>query len=210
MCFSATASLVAGTALSATGAVTLSKAKKNEIPLASIPLLFGIQQLIDGVVWLSFGMPVLNAIAAHGYALFAFVWWPVFVPLALLAIEPDHTRRDIMKALALVGAAVSLFFLYFILSGTVTAKILNDCVAYGTPHPYPFGSLAFYLLATCAPFFVSSNKILNMFGGVLLASFAIAAWFYFETFTSVWCFFAAVMSLIIYWYFENRPVSASL
>ncbi len=204
MCFSATASLVAGAALSATGAATLSKAKKNEIALAGIPLLFGIQQLIDGVVWLSFGAPLINAIAAHAYAFFAFAWWPLFVPLALILVEPRRARREVMVALAVVGAAVGLFFLYFIISGTVTARILNDCVAYSTPHPYTFASLAFYLLATCAPFFVSSSKLLNLFGCVLLAAFAIAGWFYLETFTSVWCFFAAVLSIILYWYFYNR------
>jgi hypothetical protein len=51
MCFSATASFVAGSALSAVGAVTITKAKrKAEIPFATIPLLFGIQQLTEGLI----------------------------------------------------------------------------------------------------------------------------------------------------------------
>ena len=46
MCFSATASFITGGVLSAVGVVTIKKAeKKSEIPFASIPLLFGIQQM---------------------------------------------------------------------------------------------------------------------------------------------------------------------
>jgi len=44
MCFSATASFVAGSALSAVGVATVKKAKrKTEIPFALIPLLFGVR-----------------------------------------------------------------------------------------------------------------------------------------------------------------------
>lgn len=209
MCFSATASFIAGGALTATGLVTVSKAKKRkELPLASIPLLFGIQQLTDGVVWISFGTVPLHSIAVYTYAIFAFVWWPVFVPLALISIEPDQVRKGILKALAIVGLCVGLFFSYFIIFGTVTAEIVNHCVAYDTPHPYKFAALAFFLIASCGAFFVSSSKILNIFGGVLLIAFVIAGWFYLETFSSVWCFFAAILSAIIYWYFKNKPADA--
>lgn len=205
MCFSATASFVAGSALSAAGVLTVARVKRRkELPLAAIPLLFGVQQLIDGAVWLSFGAPAVHTAATYAYALFAFVFWPIFTPLALLSVETKRTRREILEALAVVGLGVGLFFAYFILFGTVTAQIVNHCVAYDTPHPYGFGILAFYLIATCGAFFVSSKKILTIFGIVLLVSFAVAGWFYFETFSSVWCFFAAILSGIIYWHFQNE------
>ncbi|MHB8914066.1 MAG: DUF6629 family protein [Minisyncoccota bacterium] len=206
MCFSATASFVAGGALSAVGVATIARAKTaRELPLASIPLLFGIQQIIDGVVWVSFGIPSLNTIAVYAYALLAFAWWPMLAPYALLSIETTKTRREILEALSLVGLGVGLFFLYFILSGTVTARIINNCVAYDTPHPYQIGILAFYLIAISGPFFVSRSRILRLFGVVLIVSFAIAGWFYVEIFSSVWCFFAAILSAILFWYFKNRP-----
>ena len=54
MCFSATASFTAGTALSAVGGLTLRKSRgKAELPLALVPLIFGIQQLSEGVLWVS-------------------------------------------------------------------------------------------------------------------------------------------------------------
>lgn len=204
MCFSATASFVAGGVLSAAGVVTVAKVKKKqELPLASVPLLFGVQQLIDGAVWVSFGVLPVHTIAVYAYALLAFVWWPMFVPLALLRIEPRRARREVLKAISLVGLAVGLYFAYFMVNSTVTAQIVNRCVAYDVPHPYGFVALAFYLVVTVGPFFASSKKALNVFGVVLLGSFAVAGWFYVAIFSSVWCFFAAILSGLLYWYFEN-------
>ena len=54
MCFSATASFIAGTGLSVLGVATLrATRRKEEIPFAAIPLLFGFQQIVEGVLWLS-------------------------------------------------------------------------------------------------------------------------------------------------------------
>ena len=51
MCFSAPASFIAGTALSAIGVAALRKTKsRSEVPFAMIPLLFGIQQVTEGVL----------------------------------------------------------------------------------------------------------------------------------------------------------------
>jgi hypothetical protein len=65
MCFSASVSFTAGTALIALGAVTLKKAGHGaELAYAAIPLLFGVQQLIEGLLWLSFSsdVPRLNPV----------------------------------------------------------------------------------------------------------------------------------------------------
>jgi len=205
MCFSATASFVAGTALTATGIVTTAKVKKiKELPFRSIPLLFGIQQLLDGVVWVSVGTPVLNAIAAYGYAFIAYVLWPIFVPIAVLLLEKSEKRREVLEALVVVGLCVGLFALYLMLSGPVTAHAVNQCIRYDTFLPYPLWVLAFYVIVTCGSCFVSSKTFINQFGLVAFVSFAVAGWFYIETFSSVWCFFAAVLSGMIWWHFRKR------
>ena len=55
MCFSATASFSAGAALLIVGAVTVRRARRRaELPFSLIPVLFGIQQLIEGAIWLTF------------------------------------------------------------------------------------------------------------------------------------------------------------
>lgn len=205
MCFSATASFVAGGALSAGGVVTLLQAKsKNEVPLASIPLLFGIQQLLEGVVWLSFDDPALNGFATYAYSMFSHVLWPVFVPIAILLIEASPIRRNLLRAVCLVGLGVGVYLLYFIIADPVVAHVVNHSIAYHSPHLYPWTTITLYLVATCGSCVLSSHRIINIFGGVLLVSFAIAGWFYTQTFFSVWCFFAAILSAIVFWYFLDR------
>lgn len=205
MCFSATASFVAGTALSAVGVVTIKKAKrKSEIPFATIPLLFGIQQLIEGVVWLSFGNSVLNVITTYAYSMFSHVLWPIFVPIAILLLERDPMRRRILQVFTGVGLSVGIFLLYFIFQDGIISQIVNKSVSYNSPHLYLPLVLTLYVFATCISFLISSDKIINAIGIVMLASFFTAGLFFSETFISVWCFFAAILSFIIFLYFYRR------
>ena len=54
MCFSAGASFTAGVVLSAVGVANHRKAKKpSQRLLALIPFLFGLQQVAEGVLWVT-------------------------------------------------------------------------------------------------------------------------------------------------------------
>ena len=205
MCFSATASFVAGTALSVVGVATIKKAKrKAELSFAAIPLLFGIQQLIEGVVWLSFSNSALNVVSTYAYSMFSHVFWPIFVPIAILLLEKDPVRKKILRVFTGVGLAVGIFLLYFIFQDGIISQVVNKSVLYNSPHLYLPLVLTLYVLATCVSFLISSDKIINIIGIVMLASFTIAGLFFSTTFISVWCFFAAILSFIIFIYFYRR------
>lgn len=203
MCFSATASFVAGGVLSATGIVTIRKAKtKAEVPFACIPLLFGIQQLVEGVVWLSFGNSLLNSLATNAFLAFALVIWPIFVPIAVLLIETNKTRKKLLLPFVLIGALVGSYLLYTMFAGPYMSHISNNSISYHSGHIHLYLVATFYLLATCGSPFISSQKIVKIFGLTVLIAAGIATWFYTQTFLSVWCFFAAIVSLIVYLYFS--------
>lgn len=205
MCFSATASFIAGGTLSAAGVFTLTQAKKKaELPFASIPLLFGVQQATEGVVWLSFGTPLLNTVATYVYSIFSHVFWPIFAPLAILLIEPDPARRKILRVFALLGFMVGSYFSYFLIVAPVTAQIVGRSIAYHSPHVYPILTMTFYLVAICGSFLFSTHKVVKLFGLMLLASFFVSVWFFSATFFSVWCFFAALLSVLVYWHFRKH------
>ena len=209
MCFSATASFVAGGALAATGAVTISKAKtKAELPLASIPLLFGIQQIIEGVIWVSFGLPALSTVMTYLYLMFAYVLWPIFVPIAVLLIETNPVRKNILRVLSLIGFVLGMYLLYFIFADPSKAHIVNQSIAYDYRHLYELLPLFLYVLVTCGSGLVSSHRIIQVFGVAALTTFFVANWFYNITFISVWCFFAAILSVLIYWHFKKETVAA--
>lgn len=210
MCFSATASFTAGTALSAVGGLTLRKSRgKIELPLALVPLLFGVQQLIEGLLWLSLrnDMALLQSWATHIFSLFSHVLWPIFVPFAILLVEINRKRRRALSVFLAMGLGVGLYLLYFIVRYPVTARVENRSIFYDSPHFFIMAVLVVYLLATCVSGLFSSHRCVNIFG-VLLFVLAIAAYqVSVKTFVSVWCFFAAVLSLLVYIHFSG-PMQA--
>lgn len=210
MCYSATASFAAGGSLVVVGALTLSKAKgKAELPLASTPLLLGVQQILEGAVWSSFDSPSLNRAATHAFLSFALVLWPVFVPLAVALIERNPLRRQALGGFVLMGVAVGAYLLFYLARGPVASRIENHSIAYDVPYPNPSLVLAFYLVATCVSCLFSSYRMVNVLGGALLFSAFIANWVLGYAFISVWCFFAALLSgiVLLHVVYEGRRIA---
>lgn len=209
MCFSAFASFTAGTTLVAVGAITLKKAhRKTEFAYSAIPLLFGVQQLIEGVIWLSFdlGLPLLNPIMTFIYSLFSHVMWPIYVPLAALLLEPVRWRRTVLAAFLAVGAAVGLYLLVNMVRFPIESRPVGGHIEYASPHFYVVAVMASYLAGTCISMLFSSHRLVKVLGGAAILSFISAYVIYARWFISVWCFFAAVLSVIVLLYFTNRKL----
>lgn len=148
MCFSATASFVAGTALGAAGTATIRRAKAPAWkPFAAIPLLFGVQQLLEGIVWVTFGMPHLQVLAASGYLFFALVFWPAFVPYAVWRVEPDPRWKAILAWFAWFGAAIGLYLFSWLIQGQASVTFAGRGLAYDLPLPDVPGGLGAYVIA---------------------------------------------------------------
>jgi hypothetical protein len=210
MCFSATASFTAGTALSAVGVLTLRKSRgPRELPLALVPLLFGIQQLTEGVLWLSLNhdLPVPQAWSTYIFSAFSHVLWPIFVPFAVLLVETQRWRRRAIGVFLVLGLGVGLYLLYFIVRFPVDARVVNHSISYDSPHFYIVWVLVIYLLATCVSGMFSRHWCIKVFGVSALILAIAAAFVSITTFVSVWCFFAAVLSLLIYIHFSG-PMQA--
>jgi hypothetical protein len=180
MCFSATASFIAGISLSALGVATLKKAgRKAEIPFATIPLLFGIQQIIEGMLWPSFRFdaPLLNVTMTYAFTLFSHVLWPMFVPFSIGLVETIAWRKKAILVFQVIGVAVGLYLLYIIVRFPVTSEA-GEYIVYVSPHFYQVPVMALYLAATCVGSFFSSHKTINIFGALALLLFMVAYWFY--------------------------------
>ncbi len=207
MCFSATASFVAGTSLSVIGVATLKHVKrKTEIPFAMIPLLFGIQQLAEGVIWLTFAndAPLLQQTMTYVYSGFSHVFWPIYVPFAIGVLEAVRWRRKALAGFEVAGLAAGLYLLYFIVTQPVVAQVVSRHIEYISPHFYIAPVIVLYLLATCVSAFFSSHKFVNLFGALALLSFLATYAIYAHALVSVWCFFAALLSILMYVHMRFR------
>ena len=211
MCFSAQASFAAGTVLLIVGAATIRRVRgRSELPYAWIPALFGIQQLIEGGLWLTFPdrAPLLNTVLTHAYSFFSHVLWPIYVPLAALALEPVPWRRRALTAIAVAGSAVGLYLLATLFTLPIVATVRGQHIAYDSPHLYALPAMSLYLLGTCASLMFSSHARVVAFGVAAFVSAVTAYVFYVEWFISVWCFFAGVLSVIVFLYFAGPRRSA--
>ncbi len=207
MCFSAPASFIAGTALTAIGVAALRRTEaRSEIPFAMIPLLFGIQQLTEGVIWLTFSndAPMLKQTMTYVYSGFSHVLWPIYVPFAMGLMEPVAWRRKVFFAFGIAGLTVGLYLLYYIVATPMVAEVVGRHIVYNSPHFYVIPVMIFYLAATCVSCFFSSHGFVKLFGALMFFSFIAAYLVYVMALVSIWCFFAAVLSLLVYFHLRFR------
>jgi len=207
MCFSATASFTAGAFLVGVGTLTLkSVSRPRDLPFAAIPLLFAIQQLSEGVIWLTFHYeaPVLNTIMTHVYSFFSHVLWPVYVPVAVLLLEPSGWRRRALLVFVVAGVAVGGYLLYVMFAYPVFSRPIGQHIEYVSPHFFAAATMTLYLLSITFGLLLSTHRMVKAFGALALLSFAVAYYFYATWFISVWCFFAALLSVVVYLHFVLR------
>ena len=207
MCFSAGASITAGVLLTFAGTETLRKVHKpSQIVFACIPLFFALQQFSEGVVWLTIPRKEyvdLQATATYTFLVMAQFVWPILVPVAVLLMEENKTRKRVLWSLLIVGAIVSFYYLHGLVVYHAHAEISYMHINYKHKRNFqsPFSNIptALYLIATLAPFFVSSVKRAYIPGIIIGLSAIISVIFYTECLISIWCFFAAVVSFVIYY-----------
>ncbi len=207
MCFSATASFSAGALLLGIGTLTLKSARgQRELPFAAIPMLFAIQQLTEGVIWLTFRVdaPLLNAFMTYVYSFFSHVLWPVYVPVAVWLMEPRGWRRRALFAFVAAGSAVGVYLLYVLVAFSVVSRLVGQHIEYVSPHFFAAVTMTLYLMATALSPVLSTHRVVKVFGILALLSFAAAYYFYATWFISVWCLFAALLSTVVYLQFALR------
>lgn len=208
MCFSASADLVTGIALTGVGVDALRHGRgRREALLASLPALFAAHQLVETVVWWGLEGRVpwgAGRFALWGYLLFALVALPVLVPVAVGLIETDGRRRRLITALGLAGAVLGGGLLVTMLRGPVTAELARHHIRYDIGLQSG-GTLAFvYVVVTCGALLASSDGHVALFGVANLVAVTVLAWVVVTGVTSLWCAWAAVTSVVIAAHLRER------
>lgn len=200
MCFSAEASFTAAAILGVAGGMNAKNCRTvSLLPLAAIPLLFGIQQLSEGVLWYYLGNAYESSHIFYGamyfFLMFAFLIWPIWIPFSLYCAEQPGWRKTLILLIMLSGIALSTINLFYALKHDIVVQVVNHSIQYIGEVPSQTFLYPFIVLAPC---FFSSLKNMWVFGLLVTCAYILAAYFYTTTFVSVWCFFAAVVSVVIY------------
>jgi hypothetical protein len=213
MCFSATASFSVAATTAIIGIALLKHVRQpREILVAAVPLLFAFQQSVEGILWLQLSGEadtVDNASLTMAFLLFAQVLWPAYTAIAVLVIEPDPRRKLFLGIIAAAGFALSTYLSISLFGDPQTATIQNHSIAYANKvNPFSWRQLP-YVICTCIPPLISSHRPIQIFGLIILVGFFVSAYFYFATFISVWCFFAAAGSLFLFFCFKRDALRAA-
>jgi hypothetical protein len=202
VCFSPQADIVGGLVICAIGvdAVRHIDQRREFIALAWLPLLLGAHQFIEALVWLWLQGHVprgIGHVALWAYLLIAFVVLPVFVPLAVIALEPTRQRKVIMVPFALTGTAVAGVLFAAMVRGPVNVTLAPYHLSYGIRLSGGFWIVALYVVAVCGPLLISGYRNVVIFGIVNLVAVIVIARLTVSGFASVWCGWAAVSSAAI-------------
>jgi hypothetical protein len=212
MCFSAPVSFGAAALLGVTGAAILTRVRTPaELPLAVVPLLFAGQQAIEGFLWRAVpdGPDHTTALATL-FAAIALTVWPLLIPVAMALVERQPLRRLAMVLLTPVGIGVSVNYAAILLVRPYRAWPVGHALTYVNNHPISPVMAGLYIFCVCLPPLLSGSRILNLFGAIVIAGWAVSFLAFYESFISVWCFFAALASLAIWKFFQDRHIVTSI
>jgi hypothetical protein len=213
VCFSAVANFVGSGVLGTIGVLTLTKVKhRRELLFASLPTLFAVHQFIEGFVWLGL-QGTLSPAVAHdmgaAFMLYAQGLLPFLLPLSVMLFEPNGRSRKRMIPFLVIGTLTTLYMLWALTAFSLQVFIKGNSIVYINPATNNTAVAVLYVIATCGSLFFSQVADMILFGAanliILLAVMAVKRY----AFTSLWCAYAAVASVIILAYFwkssRHRP-----
>ncbi len=213
MCFSATANFVGSGVLGAVGVVTLTRVKhRREVLFATLPLLFAIHQFIEGFVWLGLD-GILSSTVAHdmgaAFMLYAQGLLPFLLPLSVFLFEPNKESSQRMLPFLVLGGGTTLYILWALTAYPLQLFIRGNSIVYINQATNNTAVGVLYVIATCGSLFFSKIRMMVLFGVanlvILLAVMEVKRY----AFTSLWCAYAAVASVIVLAYFwrshKDRP-----
>lgn len=203
MCFSAEVDLAAGVVVTAIGLDALRHVRRpSELPLAALPSVLGAHLLIEVFVWRGLEGQASERtldVATWAYALIAYVIVPVLAAVAVTLWEPaDSSRRRWMLPLVAMAVGAAAVLLWWQVTDPVEAAIDGHHIEYVIRAGTTSGLVAVpYVLGTCGPALLSSDRALRLFGVLNLVVVAVLAVVEREGLVSLWCAWAAVTSVVI-------------
>ncbi len=182
----------------------------NELVFASLPLLFALHEFTQGFVWLGvYGLIEARAleIAESIYIFYAYGLLPFIIPLAIWLIEPKGRRRDLIALLMMMGALLSVYTMWGFSVKHATVSIKDGFLYYLNPMTDYVWVAVLYILTTGGSLILSRNITIQLFGWLNILGINLIYWFQPDALTSIWCLYAAIVSMVLYLYFVKRRIA---
>jgi hypothetical protein len=226
MCFSASASFTASAVLMPLGLYSAHVARRTDqrdyVPLALTPFFFGVQQFVEGLEWTGLDqgrVEPLTSLAGLGFLFFAYCFWMIWIPWSAWSISRTTDSRGLQWRLRWVAILATLigvgFYLPVLLNPPAlqpavhsNGRLLYDIsnlhsILHNFVNTEPIGELVYWGFIVI-PLLVVSDRAVKLFGALIFVSIFLTWLTYSATFNSVWCFYCAVLSIVVLW-IVNRP-----
>ncbi|MFZ0324019.1 MAG: DUF6629 family protein, partial [Actinomycetes bacterium] len=172
---------------------------------AGVPALFAVHTFSAAFVWWGLRGVIpsgLGDVASTFFMFVAFVLLPVYVPVAVLLLEPRGWRRHLLAVLSGIGLVAGVEYLWELLNGHGTAVACNLYIDYSVAG-VPSATGALYILGTCGALLLSGHRQLFLWGVVNAAMIAGLTVWSRHGLPSLWCWGAAVTSGFVAWYIRH-------
>ena len=210
MCFSAEVNFVASAAIGAVGIATLAHVRQpRDVLFASMPLFFALHQFTEGFVWL--GLNGTIGETARDNVAFLFLFYaqgllPILMPLSVLLMEDIGWRRISLAVITVIAFVFGAYMIWGVTSFPTSCYAENSSIVYSNPVTESWWTGITYILVTCGALVLSGFSVVRWFGVFNLIGLTIIMIAKSYAFSSVWCFYAAVISVILYWQFRTGKI----
>jgi hypothetical protein len=149
----------------------------------------------------------LGATAREAYIVFAHAVLPALIPVGFMLLEPDRRRRRWLRPFALVGIVLGAYLLWQVTAYPIGAQVQARCIDYTAHAPNDVLITALYIVVTCGPALLSTRRYLRWFGVLNLIGVGATAAVRADELTSLWCLYAAFVSVLLLVHFRRQRAS---
>ena len=201
MCFTAGVSFAVGTSLLGPGYYSIIRAKSRGMLLfACTPIVFSFHQIAEGFLWLSLKNPDFASWykpALYGYSFISQPIWPIWAPLTLWLMETDKRRKKILNYFLILGIASSLYMFFCLINYDISAVAEKGHIRYIRDFPYLNIMRPVNFVTMAVTPFLSTLRYTKLLAAAMMGSLILTYFFFTNYLISVWCFFAAILSLLV-------------
>ena len=178
---------------------------RSYLALCTLPLLFGLQQLFEGMVWTEGPSGDVEAVGHYSLAYMFFSWiaWPVWVPVSTYFLEPA-SRKPYYLGFIILGSFLGAgqYLPYFVHQGWLTVTFLPHAVVYGGVELLDFIMMRhltymIYSAVVVLPLLLCTQPEAKIFGFLVGAVLIVTYVFFAFAYISVFCFGGAIMSFYL-------------